>query len=316
MSIEDILSTLSGINQKFDSFREDVDLLMEERRARSRSPRRKSPASARRASGGFTSDRPLVSYSEATRTNWADRDSPMDFSAPISFSDEEDGGDEYSELLVEVSEKTEKLLKDSCTRSMTNESRKRTRNNFKLPKVSATRTPRLDDFIKAETHQSAKSLDKDLARIQSFVLDALAPLTALVESGDSVTPENLQLASTSAIRLLGNANARISRLRREKIVTSINKSLLPLVKEDSSYSDVSPDLFGADFAKRSKDFLDQVKALRSSMPSKDYKKSLFRKGQSSGRTGANYRGGASNRYNHQRGGNHGGGRQARQDNRQ
>ena len=62
-----------------------------------------------------------------------------------------------------------------------------------------------------------------------------------------------------------------------RIITSINKSLLPLVKEDSSYSDVSPDLFGADFAKRSKDFLDQVKALRSSTPSNDYKKSLFQK---------------------------------------
>ena len=158
MSIEDVLSTLSGINQKFDSLRKDVDLLMEERRAGSRSPRQKSPASARRASGGFTSD----------------HDSPMYYSAPIFFSNEEDGGEDYSDQLVEVSEKTEKFLKDLCTRSMTNELRRCTRNNFKLPKVLATCTPRLD-FIKAETHQSVKSLDKDLARIQSFVLDALAP---------------------------------------------------------------------------------------------------------------------------------------------
>ena len=177
---------------------------------------------------------------------------------------------------------------------MTNESGKHTRNNFKLPKVSATRTPGLNDLIKAETHQTVKSLNKDLARIQSFVLDALAPLTTLVEGDDSVTPEDLHLASTYAIQLLGNSNARISCLRWEKIVTSIKKSLLPLVKEDSSYFDVSPDLFGADFAKRCKDFLDQVKAMRSSIPSKDSKKSLFRKGQSSGRTGANYRGSVSN----------------------
>ena len=140
----------------------------------------------------------------------------MDYSANIFFSDEEDREEDYSDQLVGVSEKTKKLLKDLCMRSMTNESRKHSRNNFKLPKVSATRTHCLNDFIKAETHQTVKSLDKDLASIQSFVLGALAPLTALVEGDDSVTPEDLQLVSTSAIRLLGNANARISCPRCEE----------------------------------------------------------------------------------------------------
>ena len=161
MSLEDVLTAVSGINEKFDSLRQDVDALMEDRRARSRSPRRKSPASARRASG--SSGRP-VSYADATR-DWADRDpmEKMDYSAPISFSDEEDVGDESSEQLVEVSEKTERLLTDSCTRSVTNVSRKHTRSSFRLPRVPATRTPRLDYFIKVETSQPAKTLDKEQA---------------------------------------------------------------------------------------------------------------------------------------------------------
>lgn len=35
----------------------------------------------------------------------------------------------------------------------------------------------------------------------------------------------------------------------------INKSLLPLVKDDVPYMEAAPELFGADFAKRSKEFL-------------------------------------------------------------
>ena len=93
-----------------------------------------------------------------------------------------------------------------------------------------------------------------MAKIQTLVLDAIAPLTAIVDPIDSVSTEDLQMASTSPIQLIGNTNARISCLRREKIVSSINKLLLPLVKEDQPYADSSPDLFGADFAKRSKEF--------------------------------------------------------------
>ena len=160
--------------------------------------------------------------------------------------------------------------------------------------------------MRAETPQSAKSLDKDLAKIQTFMLDALAPLTALLENKDGVAVKDIQLASTTAIQLIGNANARISRLRREKLLTAVNKSLLPLVKEDGPYVNAAPDLFGADFAKRSKEFLDQVKAMRSSLPAKgDYRKPLFRKGQPSERGTANkWRGGASFNFKGSRGGRH------------
>ena len=90
----------------------------------------------------------------------------------------------------------------------------------------------------------------------------------------------------------------------------LNKSLIPLVKEDAPYTDAAPDLFGSEFAKRSKEFLEQVKTTRSSLPAKSHYsgsnysgsnsgnkgKSLFRRGQSSGRTWAYKRGGASNQY--------------------
>ena len=73
------------------------------------------------------------------------------------------------------------------------------------------------------------------------------------------------LAVTSALELMGNASARISRLRREKITASFNKTLLPLAQEDKNFIEAAPYLFGPEFAKQSKEYLDQVKALRTSM---------------------------------------------------
>ena len=57
------------------------------------------------------------------------------------------------------------------------------------------------------------------------------------------------MATTSAIAFIGNTNAQISRLRREKVVAGINKTLLPLAKDDAAFSDAPPDLFGPEFAK-------------------------------------------------------------------
>ena len=247
---------------------------------------------------------------------WCDRDPAelVDYSAQIHFSEEEDGTDESAESLVEVSEEMAKMLTESCTRCVTNESRKRTRNKYPLPKVPATRTPRLDHFMRTETPQNVKSLDRDLARIQTFVLDAIAPLTAISENLGKFSGEDVEQATTSAIKLIGNASTRISRLRREKVVSSINKSLMPLVQEDEPYANSAPELFGADFAKKSKEFLDQVTALRSSLPKSKpqggntYRKPLFRKGQSSERTWAYKRGGAPGQYRRGRGD-----RQTRQD---
>ena len=76
--------------------------------------------------------------------------------------------------------------------------------------------------------------------------------------------EEIKEASTTAVELIGTASAKILRLRREKLVSSINKFLVPLMKEDSHFSEVVRNLFGSEFSKRAKDFMDQVKTLRSS----------------------------------------------------
>ena len=102
------------------------------------------------------------------------------------YSDVED----VAEHVVEVSERTCQLLSDSCTQSLTNESRKHTRNWYNLPKLDATRTLKLDPVIKT---QQARSADKELARIQTFLLDAMAPISAILESVDKMAVEDVSI---------------------------------------------------------------------------------------------------------------------------
>ncbi len=82
--------------------------------------------------------------------------------------------------------------------------------------------------------------------------DAIAPLTAAAEHIQEFSMEDMEEAINTTIRLLGNADARISRLRREKIIGSINKSLILLVQDENSYAEAAPELFGSGFAKRQK----------------------------------------------------------------
>uniref|UniRef100_A0A1X7TW09 Uncharacterized protein n=1 Tax=Amphimedon queenslandica TaxID=400682 RepID=A0A1X7TW09_AMPQE len=90
------------------------------------------------------------------------------------------------------------------------------------PKVDAARSPRLDSVMKTVAPQSAQSVDKELARLQTFILDALAPLTAILEGTNEMTVQDIREALITASILIGNANAKLTRLRREKLISAIN----------------------------------------------------------------------------------------------
>ena len=281
MSMQDVLDKIQCINDMFDNLQKEVDDLKTKNREKSTSS---SPKRRQMESMG-------------AGTSWGDRD-PTErpsYREAVNFLDEEEESD-----LVEVLDETYSLLIKVCTQSVTNDERKAARKRYKLPKVPATRTPRLDPFLKTEIPQTAKSLDSDLARVQTLYMDALAPLTTLSES-EELSFEDVRRATTTAMALIDNANSSLSRLRREKLVNSFNKSLLPLVKEDKDFAETTPYLFGADFAKRSKDFTDQIKAMRSTLPIKtEYRSSrpLFRKGQPPGRgTAHRGRGGGPSNFN-------------------
>ena len=130
--------------------------------------------------------------------------------------------------------------------------------------MAASRTPQLDNYLKPEVSSAAEATNKELASIQTHVLDALAPLSAIMEAQEGSSEQTLT-AVMAAIKLLGNASARISHLRHTKITTQMNKALLPLVEEDSNFKEVSPSPFGPEFAQKSKKLVDQVKAMQSTI---------------------------------------------------
>ena len=79
-------------------------------------------------------------------------------------------------------------------------------------------------------------------------------------------------------------------MRREKVINDLNRSLAPLVRKDDQFKEASPNLFGPSFAKRSKEFMDQLQAMRP--PRKQNKQPFFWKGPPSGRGVQNQHGAA------------------------
>jgi len=75
-----------------------------------------------------------------------------------------------------------------------------------MPTLSLKWQHQLDSYLKSEIIPATKAVDKKLTTIQSHVLDALAPLSAILETKEDV-PEETVTAATDAVKLLGNANA-------------------------------------------------------------------------------------------------------------
>ena len=109
------------------------------------------------------------------------------------------------------------------------------------------KTLQLDPFIQQEISAAAKSADKQLAKAQILLLDSLAPLTSLLYvhfKGEEVEQKQVAQAAKTAVELIGNANASISHLQREKVIGELNKALLLVIGDDSNFKEATPLLFG------------------------------------------------------------------------
>ena len=126
---------------------------------------------------------------------------PLDEERPDKERQDEEPEVPGKSHLVEVSEETRCFLVDKCTCGIANEVRRRTWSRFPLPKVAATKTPQLDPLMKTEASAGAKAGDKELAKIQFFVLDTLAPLTFVIEKHnkqEAPSPNDFLQASLAA----------------------------------------------------------------------------------------------------------------------
>lgn len=106
--------------------------------------------------------------------------------------------------LMAVSKETESLVKEAYTKWFLNSARLQNRNLFTLPHVAATRTPQHNSFIKPEVPPPVKTIDKELEKLQTFVLDALTPAHFPLESnakGEIITHNQALDASKVAIEM-------------------------------------------------------------------------------------------------------------------
>ena len=89
---------------------------------------------------------------------------------------------------------------------------------------------------------------------------------AILEGAKEMTVQDIREALITASMLIGNANAKLTHLRREKLISAINDNLSPLINfHESQFTDVAPYLFGSDFVKQAKEYLGQVGALKSTI---------------------------------------------------
>ena len=255
-TLDDFRKKLLGdVDNKIKGLRADISTFKKNacesgRRGRSRSPIRRS------------------SDSWADRMERNPRES-IDYNERVDFpvEDDEDGEDQEADALanvsddrfLEVSDETAASLKVKFMQSVTNSVWAKIRAKYKPPQLAQGKTPRMDDFVRGEVSSQVKNLDRDLTRMQTFLLDPLAPLISIKETPDTeLSLEDTKEAVDTAISLLGNANARMSRLRWERILQDTNKTLLPLASRDESFTEAAPELFGADFAKGQKTILSKL----------------------------------------------------------
>ena len=200
------------------------------------------------------------------RLPWPERplDEVPDYEqVPVWPDEEDDDTSSANSKLFAVSEATDKLLQDSFKKAVPNITRKQWREHYGDPKCPKTRVPKLDKIVKDRLHQETAKLDRVLARIQALTLDAVGPLTTIVEQAEAnaLTMEGALAAARMAIKFIGNASVQISQERRRKAIMDMNPKLVDMAESDTIFEDAAPNLFGDKFAKEAKDRKDQLRCL-------------------------------------------------------
>lgn len=265
-----ITTQLSSVNDKVESLAQRVEAV------------EKTGANPT-AQSARTAATPVPAQS-GTSHLWADRDvSAFDPDELLVYPEDDPELIETDEAqgcqLHRVSAATESQLKDVFAKTVPNGTRRRWRQAFGMPACDATKCPKLDATIKAQVPKACKDADRQLGRLQALVLDAVGPLTHIVEQGQkgTLTPEVAAEAATQALRFLGNASASISLDRRRQVAEHINKDLKPLLEDEDRFRDAPPLLFGRDFEKSAKEHMDSVRSLRKIAQQPQAKTQFFRR---------------------------------------
>lgn len=121
--------------------------------------------------------------------------------------------------------------------------------------IQQPKCPKLDSTLKAQVPKACKDGDRLFCRLRTLVLDAVGPLTRVLELQQKgrLTSE----AASQVLRFLGKASGAIS-----TDADCLNEDLRPLVEEPDRFKDAAPALFGTSFVQSMKDHVDSVHSFR------------------------------------------------------
>ena len=229
-----------------------------------------------------------------TRLSWEDQMELEDEQDANSSDTKADHPKGEKLCLTEVEKETRDFLREVFN-TLDNEDCKDIRRKFIVPDTSFTTPPRLDKVMAAECSKSTKSTDHTLSRIQVLFLDAVGPLTGLIDEinkGNEISIEDVEAAVKAALTLMGNASSHCNAERRTLVLEEYNKDLVSFGQDSELYSSAATTLFGPSFPEKAVEHLKQLHTLRQARgtpkTTQGFNKPLQRysSSQRGGRTGA------------------------------
>ena len=171
------------------------------------------------------SSTPRISHTSRSRDSyqpprlWADRplNEPLP-DLPLVWPDEDEedrreergAGEDTAEAddgctLHRVSAATETLLDKAFSKPVSNNICRRWRTAHGMPATDTTKCPKLDMTLRPQIPKEAREADRSLCRLQTLVLDAVGPLSAMLElhRAGKLTPEAAVEAATQSLKIPG-----------------------------------------------------------------------------------------------------------------
>ena len=97
--------------------------------------------------------------------------------------------------------------------------------------------------------QDVKALDRELARVQALVHNAVGPLLHLLTGMEleGLSVDEAQSTVQDTLRFVGNTSANLSELRRKRILKAPNPQMQDMAEEPELFQAAAPNLFSHDF---------------------------------------------------------------------
>ena len=172
--------------------------------------------------------------------------------------------------------------------------------HWSSPKVEALTAPKADQQVLNQVPSKMKKFvqerDKEMYTVQRAMLNATAPICSLhdaLETGDNPSVDEIKTILEQALCLLGSANHQLSCLRRQRILSSINRSKINLA--DQPLPNAKAWLFGEDFPSIASKQAELSRGLAKNL-NQTYNKGKGKYANNSSKDGRNRSGFSSNKY--------------------